>query len=169
MKLIRIKLNFLIQYWQEVVTIKTFHTCRINLLYLSRPLTVVLMKVWCQWWSNCTLPTVLWIQNTTKIWEFATYSNDHHPEISSRLQLIRTTNLCWGWLENMLCRVEELQHQLAHQCSPNIIGIWEWGICGLMGGAFMAYWVGHLWLNGRAFISLNGWDIYGLMSGALIT
>ena len=36
-----------------------------------------------------------------------------------------------------LCRVEEHQHQLAHQCSPNIIGIWEWGICGLMGGAFM--------------------------------
>ena len=35
-----------------------------------------------------------------------------------------------------LCRVE-LQHQLAHQCSPNIIGIWEWGICGLMGGAFI--------------------------------
>ena len=34
------------------------------------------------------------------------------------------------------CRVE-LQHQLAHQCSPNIIGIWEWGICGLMGGAFI--------------------------------
>ena len=46
--------------------------------------------------------------------------------------------------------MEEHQHQLAHQCSPNIIGIWEWGICGLMGrafitgGAFMAYWVGHL-------------------------
>ena len=29
-----------------------------------------------------------------------------------------------------LCRLEEHQHQLAHQCSPNIIGIWEWGICG---------------------------------------
>ena len=41
------------------------------------------------------------------------------------------------------CRVEH-QHQLAHQYSPNIIGIWEWGICGLMGGAFIAYWVGHL-------------------------
>ena len=39
--------------------------------------------------------------------------------------------------EKKLCRVEELQHQLAHQCSPNIIGIWEWGICGLMGGAFI--------------------------------
>ena len=37
----------------------------------------------------------------------------------------------------MLFRVEELQHQLAHQCSPSIIGIWEWGICGLMGGAFI--------------------------------
>ena len=36
-----------------------------------------------------------------------------------------------------LCQVEELQHQLAHQCSPNIIGIWEWGICGLMGEAFI--------------------------------
>ena len=23
------------------------------------------------------------------------------------------------------CRVGEHQHQLAHQCSPNIIGIWE--------------------------------------------
>ena len=42
-----------------------------------------------------------------------------------------------------LCRVEEHQHQLAHQCSPNIIGIWEWGIYHLIGGAFMAYWVGH--------------------------
>ena len=44
-----------------------------------------------------------------------------------------------GWIKHMqlLCRVEELQHQLAHQCSPNIIGIWEWGICGLMGGAFI--------------------------------
>ena len=36
-----------------------------------------------------------------------------------------------------LCRVEEHQHQLAHQCSLNIIGIWEWGICGLMGGALI--------------------------------
>ena len=44
--------------------------------------------------------------------------------------------------------------------SSNIIEIWEWGICGLMGrgiyhlmgGAFMAYWVGHL--------RLNGWGIY---------
>ena len=34
-----------------------------------------------------------------------------------------------------LCRVGEHQHQLAHQCSPNIYGIWEWGICGLMGRA----------------------------------
>ena len=33
--------------------------------------------------------------------------------------------------------VEEHQHQLAYQCLPNIIGIWEWGICGLMGGAFI--------------------------------
>ena len=36
-----------------------------------------------------------------------------------------------------LCQVEEHQHQLGHQCSPNIIGIWEWGICGFMGGAFI--------------------------------
>ncbi len=28
------------------------------LLYLSRPPTVVLMKVWCQWCSTCTPPTV---------------------------------------------------------------------------------------------------------------
>jgi len=37
-----------------------------------------------------------------------------------------------------------------------------WGIYHLMGGAFMAYWVEHLWLNGGAFISLNGWGIYDL-------
>ena len=41
------------------------------------------------------------------------------------------------WKTVELCRVEEHQHQLAHQCSPNIIEIWEWGICGLMGGAFI--------------------------------
>ena len=35
-----------------------------------------------------------------------------------------------------------------------------WGIYHLMGGAFMADWVGHLRLNGGAFISLNGWGIY---------
>ena len=29
----------------------------------------------------------------------------------------------------------------------NIMGIWEWGIYGIMGGAFMAY---------------NGWGIYDL-------
>ena len=65
--------------------------------------------------------------------------------------------------------MEEHQHQLAHQCSPNIIGIWEWGICRLNGwgiyhlmcGAFMAYWVG---LNGGSFISPNGWGICHLMS-----
>ena len=39
----------------------------------------------------------------------------------------------WGWRHHELCRVEEHQHQLTHQCSPNIIGTWEWG---LMGGAF---------------------------------
>ena len=46
----------------------------------------------------------------------------------------------------LLCRVEEHQHQLAHQCSPNIIGIWEWG---------------YLWLN--------GWGICHLMGRAFIT
>ena len=50
--------------------------------------------------------------------------------------------------------MEELQHQLAHQCSPNIIGIWEWGICGLMGGAF---------------ITFNGWSIYGLLGWTFMT
>ena len=49
--------------------------------------------------------------------------------ISNRyLQVVKSQQLCW---------VEEHQHQLAHQCSPNIIGIWEWGICGLMGWAFI--------------------------------
>ena len=55
------------------------------------------------------------------------------------------------------CRVEELQHQLAHQCSPNIIGIWEWGICGLMGGAFVC---------GQGIYHLMGGS-YG-MGGALM-
>ena len=40
-------------------------------------------------------------------------------------------------LKEKLCQVEEHQHQLAHQCSSNIIGIWEWSICGLIGGAFI--------------------------------
>ena len=34
-----------------------------------------------------------------------------------------------------------------HEVKLNIMGIWEWGIYGLMGGAFMAY---------------NGWGIYDL-------
>ena len=38
----------------------------------------------------------------------------------------------------VVCRVGEHQHQLAHRCPPNIIGIWELGIYGLTGGAFMA-------------------------------
>ena len=42
-----------------------------------------------------------------------------------------------------------------------------WGIYHLMGGAFMADWVGHLWLNGGAFISLNWQGIYHLMGGHL--
>ena len=33
----------------------------------------------------------------------------------------------------------------------------------------MAYWVGHLGLNGGVFISLNGWGIYDLMGGAFIS
>ena len=52
-----------------------------------------------------------------------------------------------------LCQVEEHQHQLAHQCSPNINGIREWDICGLM--------VGHL--------SLNGWSIHGLLGWTFMT
>ena len=35
-----------------------------------------------------------------------------------------------------------------------------WDIYHLMGGAFMAYWVGHLWLTGGTFISLIGLGIY---------
>ena len=49
----------------------------------------------------------------------------------------KADRLCLYLHDQKLCRVEELQHQLAHQCSPNIIGIWEWDICGLMGGAFI--------------------------------
>ena len=57
--------------------------------------------------------------------------------------------------DNLACPSSNFpSHQLAHQCSPNIIGIWEWSICGLMGGAFMAYWVV---------------DIYDLMEGHYIT
>ena len=45
-----------------------------------------------------------------------------------------------------------------------------WGIYYLMGGAFMAYWVGHLYhLMDGAFISLNGWGIYDIMGGAFVT
>ena len=45
-----------------------------------------------------------------------------------------------------------------------------WGIYHLMGGAFMAYWVGHLYhLMDGAFISLNEWGIYDLMGGAFVT
>ena len=55
----------------------------------------------------------------------------------------KADRLCLYLHDQKLCRVEEHQHQLAHQCSPNIIGTWEWGIYHLMGGAFMAYWVGH--------------------------
>ena len=44
-----------------------------------------------------------------------------------------------------------------------------WGIYHLMGGAFMVYWVGHLYhLMDGAFISLNGCGIYDLMGGAFV-
>ena len=45
----------------------------------------------------------------------------------------------------VVCLVGEHQHQLAHQLSTNIIGIWEW-------------------LNGYGIYCLNnGWSIYGLL------
>ena len=56
--------------------------------------------------------------------------------------------------------MEEHQHQLAHQCSPNIIGICEWDICGLMGGAFITF-------NGWSIYCFTGLDIYDLMEGHL--
>ena len=58
-----------------------------------------------------------------------------------------------------MCQVGEHQHRLAHQCSPcknfahtwsvklNIIRLWEWAIYSLMGGAFITWWVWHLWLK----------------------
>ena len=39
----------------------------------------------------------------------------------------------------------------------NIIGIWERGIYGLMGGHL---WVGHLPLDGFGIDGLNGWGSY---------
>ena len=53
----------------------------------------------------------------------------------------------WGEPERVVCRVGDHQHQLAHQCSPNIRN-WDMGM-------------GHLWLN--------EWGIYDLMGGAFIT
>ena len=50
----------------------------------------------------------------------------------------KADRLCLYLYDQKLCQVEEHQYQLAHQCSPNIIGIWELGICGLMGGALIA-------------------------------
>ena len=58
----------------------------------------------------------------------------------------------------VVCRVGEHQHWLAHRCSPyqNAHTAWSvklWGqgngdIYGLMAsGAYMAYWVGHIWLK----------------------
>jgi len=37
----------------------------------------------------------------------------------------------------VVCRVGENQHQLAHQYSPNITGILEWSIYGLMRGGHL--------------------------------
>ena len=51
-----------------------------------------------------------------------------------------------GSNNEVVCSVGEHHHRLAHQCSPyekfahtsnvklNIMGIWKWGIYGLMGG-----------------------------------
>ena len=41
--------------------------------------------------------------------------------------------------------------------------LWLTGLAiyGLMGGAFMAYWVGHLWFNGWDTYGLNGWGSNG--------
>jgi len=45
------------------------------------------------------------------------------------------------------------------------MGIWEWGIYGLMGGGYLwLKWVGHLWLNGWGIYGLNGWSIYSKVS-----
>ena len=41
----------------------------------------------------------------------------------------KADRLCLYLHDQKLCRVEENQHQLAHQCSPNNWDIWEWGIC----------------------------------------
>ena len=63
-------------------------------------------------------------------------------------------------LSAVICWVGEHQHQLAHQCSScekfahtwsvklNIMGIWEWGIYGLINWwDIHDFWVGHLWLK----------------------
>ena len=59
-----------------------------------------------------------------------------HKLVSSSENHMHVTLLAY-LLAVKSCRVEEHQHQLAPQCSPNIIRIWKWGICGLMGGAFI--------------------------------
>ena len=69
------------------------------LLYFSKPPTVVLVKVWCQWWSICTPPTVLWVQQHCRIYQHnnhenlqpaCTYSRDHHENSST---VVRTAML----------------------------------------------------------------------------
>ena len=67
-------------------------TCMIPSLYFSKPPTVVLVKVWCQWWRTCTPPTVLWVQHTA---EFTSIINRRIPVQLSGLQ-------CSKWLENTL-------------------------------------------------------------------
>ena len=74
------------------------------------------------------------------------------------------------------CRVGEHQHWLAHRCSlyQNAHTAWSvklWGqengdIYGLMaGGAYMAYWVGHIWLKWVGHMWFIGWGICGLLGG----
>ena len=88
-------------------------------------------------------------------------------------------NCCFGQkyslkpIDEVVCRVEKYQQQLAHQCSPNIIGIWEqgthglnlslngWSTYGPLGQAFMTY--------GWGIYITHGWGTYDLMGGAFVT
>ena len=63
----------------------------------------------------------------------------------------KADRLCLYLHDQKLCRVEEHQHQLAHQFTKHnwdmgmgYLWLNGWDIYHLMGGAFMAYWVGHL-------------------------
>ena len=55
----------------------------------------------------------------------------------------------------VVCRVGEHQHRLAHRCSLCEVEIWGWGINGLNEWAIHG-------LNGWGIHGLNGWGIYGL-------